>query len=122
VFGGLGVDYGWLRMGTVLMLVTWHVLCDFSRHESMAHNPYLGWNDSLAFVGIESFLFILIVNLLAGIWGYYGGCVYVGSGSLFSILGMGQLLIMCFISMRSGLAGNVTKRVENEYKNEKHIM
>ena len=24
--------------------------------------------------------------MLTGIWGYYGGCVYVGSGSLFSIL------------------------------------
>ena len=47
--------------------------------------PILGWNDSLAFIGIQSFLFILIINLLAGIWGYYGGCVSVGSGSLFSI-------------------------------------
>ena len=68
-----------------MVIVIWHVLCDFVGHGSVVMS--LGWNSSLAFVGIYSSFFH--PNYLFSswcIWDSYGGCVSVGNGSLFSIL------------------------------------
>ena len=57
---------------------------------------WVGVTSSLAFVGIWYFIFIMIVNLLAGLWGCYSGCVSVGSGSLFYILFLCRIMDMAY--------------------------
>ena len=60
--------------------VTWHESCVLQ-----PPTPTVRYDNSLVNGGIYSFV-ILIIYLLVGTWGCYGGCVFVGSGSLFSIL------------------------------------
>jgi hypothetical protein len=81
--------------------------CDVLNMKAWPTTPILGWNDSLAFVGIESFLFILIVNLLVGIWGYYDGCVFVGSGSLFFILLLCRIMDIAYCMAITLISSNV---------------
>ena len=42
------------------------------------------------------------MNLLAGIWGYYGSCVYVGSGSFFLFsfyVGLSSVVLRTILSV-----------------------
>ena len=60
----------------------------------------MGCNNSLALVGIYYFLLILIIYFLVGIWGCYVSCVFVGSGSMFSILLLCRIMDMaCCMAM-----------------------
>ena len=74
--------------------------------QTNVYSNQLGWSGSLAVVGIY-FLFILIINLLAGIWGYYGSCVSVGSGSLFSILLLCRIMDIAYCMAITLISSNV---------------
>ena len=65
--------------------MTWHLLCELLARKVWPPTPTISCDNSLANVGIYSFV-ILIIYWLVGAWGCYGGFVFIGSGLLISIL------------------------------------
>ena len=70
-------------------------------------SPTVGCNNSLAFFGIYYYLLILIICFLVGIWGCYVGCVFVGSGSFFSILLLCRIMEMAYFMAITLISSNV---------------
>ena len=53
------------------------------------------------------YVLILIIYFLVGIWGCYVGCVFVGSGSLFSILLLCRTMNMACCMAMTLISSNV---------------
>ena len=62
--------------------------------------PTISCDNSLASVGIYSFI-ILIIYWLVGIQGCYDGCVSICTGSLFSILLLCRIMDILYIILYS---------------------
>ena len=65
--------------------MTWHLLCELLGSKIWLPNPTVSCDNSLANVGIYSFV-IRFISWFVGTNGCYNGFVSIGSGSLLSIL------------------------------------
>ena len=68
--------------------------------------PTVSCDNFLASVGIYSFV-IVIIYYLVGTWGCYGSCVFIGSGSLFSILLLSRILDIAYCMAMMLISSNV---------------
>ena len=72
--------------------MTWHLLCKLLSRIVWPQAPTVSSDNSLANVGIYSFV-IMFVYWLVDAWGCYGGFISIGSGSLFSILLLCRIIV-----------------------------
>ena len=68
--------------------------------------PTLSYDNSLANVGICSFV-ILIIYWLVDTWGCYGGCVSIGSASLFYVLILCRIMDIAYCMAMTLTSSNV---------------
>ena len=90
----------------IMMSMKWHLLCGLLGRIVWPPTPTVSCEHSLANVGIYSIV-VLIVYWLVGTWGCYGGCVSIGSGSLFSILFLCIIMDIAYYMAMTLISSNV---------------
>ena len=86
--------------------MTFHLLCALFGKKLWPLAPTVSYDNSLASVGIYSTI-ILITYWLVGTWGCYGGRVFIGSGSLFSILLLCRIMDITYCMAMTLISSNV---------------
>ena len=80
--------------------------CELLGRKVWPPTPTISCDNSLASVGIYSFM-ILLIYWLVGTWGCYDGCVFIGSGLLFSILLLRGIMDIAYCMMMTLISSNV---------------